>query len=573
MRQARSIVAWVLGVVLVVGCDVAELPNTGDTKTDTRDASDTRDTRDTKDSEADSGDGLVSCDPRATPTGCPTGQFCESTAKVCVECVGLTERCVGDPATARRETCEAPVASGVGALTGGFFVDNPCGSDEVCVPRSTVSVTCQPKVCEAGFAVCLSGSQTRACNASGTAEVTVTCDPGRACYDGKCEFIRHNVVLVFDTSSSMWSYTDPAYANQSAILCEQNQTPCMPAFPECDGNDPMTIFTLSKDVFSSTIDQALGGFSQFALMRFPQLEAPRAGVSCFNGWYASQEEMTGDDDHRTTDGGTWFAEHLGESVVVPFPVRTSLDNRETLLSWLDHRELLGATQTVCNVDDDCGPLGRCGVIDAQKRCFVHSDEELRAIGQTPLGKTLFYAGEYLRTKVRVDGKACTTDASCDSSGYVCRNEKCVDPYRKCKSDYIILFTDGEESVNQEETSFFNPVVQAKRLAFGLDCESDTDCRGGATCQDKVCLAPTQIGASMPNLPGDGYGALASVDGQPISIQTTVITLNQSIARNARIALAGGGPNIVVSTTDPATFKFELRRAMTPNPKCTPDDLD
>lgn len=579
MIRTLRVFAFALGVVSgalgLNGCEVAELPPN---RPDVRDTRDTRETGD--DAEASDGDaladGLVACDPRAVDTGCAVGQFCEVTARVCVDCVGRIQRCSGAPDEAVRETCEAPRATGVGELEGGFYQPDPCPSGEVCVSSGAVGapVTCEDKVCEAGFSTCLSASRVKACNASGTEETEQSCGPGRACYSGKCELIRHNVLLVFDTSSSMWSYLEHDWNTHSALRCDGNPYPCLSEFPACDDPDnPLTLFTLSKNVFASVVEDAIGGFSQFALQRFPQRETPGVGASCANGWYAAQEKITGDDDARTTDGSTWFRDHLAEVLVVPFPVRTTIDNTRELLSWIDHRELLAASPESCTTAADCGIDGRCGDYNGEKRCFYHSDPELRAISQTPLGKSLFYAGEYLRRFVRVDGKACTTDASCDSAGYLCRDGKCVDPYRKCKDDYIVLFTDGGESFFQDETSFFNPVVQAKRLAFGLDCQSDTDCRGGARCVGDRCLGQGQLSSNTPSVAGEGFGALSAPDGSPISIKTTVITLNGLPSLNARIAFAGGGANLDVSSEDPATFKQRLFEAMTPNYKCRPEDIE
>jgi len=571
------------------GCEVAELPS----------GADARDTRDTRDSALDSADeldsGLVACDPSAVDPGCADGQYCETTARVCVDCVGYIQRCIGAPASAQRETCVAPTASGPGLVEGGFYEPEPCGSGEVCTTTGQIGapVRCDKQVCEAGFSTCLSAGSVKACNAAGTVEAVSQCGAGQACYTGTCEPIRHNVVLIFDTSASMWSYVNPAWntgpggASYTPIQCEGNPwagpvgdrhdgpdgAGCFEDFPDCDDEaSPLSSFTLSKNVFTSVVRDAIGRYAQFALQRFPQRDMPGVGPSCGSGWYAAQDEITGDDDLRTTDGSTWFKDNLGQVMVVPFPVRTTIDNTTTLLRWIDHKELLGAGPDACTVASDCGDGGRCADYNGQKRCYNHTDPELRAMSQTPLGKSLFYAGEYIRRFVRVDGKACTTDASCDSAGYLCRDLKCVDPYRKCKDDFIVLFTDGGESFHAAETDFFSPVVQAKRLAFGLDCQGDGDCRGDAKCSDNRCIGKDQTTLDTPNVAGEGFGALSAPDGTPISIKTTVITLNSLTAMNARIAYAGGGASVDVSAGDPESFQSALLSAMTPNYKCRPEDL-
>ncbi len=657
----------------------------------------------TADSQGDSGpeliNGHLACEVGA-PEGCPDGQFCETTAHVCVDCVGFTQRC-GERG---RETCAAPDATGIGALTGGYFVRDPCDPGTACV-QAGVLARCDPEVCIAGETRCISGAKISRCNASGTVLSEEACAAGKACYSGACEPIRHNVLLIFDTSGSMNDYVDqraaaacgrltkgvmqsataapdavsaattagglvadlrhnltlptdgtgrggfvqihvsnpgryelfftealavtvtssagaaiaatPAAAPATCSIaqtrvamdlatgdytlelrataavdevamvligalvggfatspntCEQDGSPCLGAFPACDDPaNPLAIFSVAKNVFSEVVATAVGRFSQFALQRFPQREAGSNPASCEQGWYTVLPDyrMTGDDDARAA--GAWFGTNLSQTVVVPFPVRNTLENDAALLGWLDFEESLAPSSTGCATSSDCG-TGRCGTVDGAKRCFYHRDEELRAVGTTPLGKSLFYAGEYVRTRVRIDGKACANDGQCGSAGYVCREEKCVDPYRHCKEDFIILFTDGEESEFQEETSFFNPVVQAQRLAFGLDCQADGDCRGGATCQDHICLGKDQVPSDVPRVTGDGFGALAAPDGTPISIRTTVIALDTRTPTNGRVAKAGGGAQVDVTAGDPETFKQLLFQAMTPNFKCQPEDL-
>jgi len=534
------------------------------------------------DAATDTGGGLVFCDPSAVETGCAPGLFCETTAYVCVECVGRRSRCGADGV---REVCEPPVATGVGQLTGGFFEPDPCGAGEACLAQG-ITAGCAPIICEPHDSYCVD-SRVLACNATGTAEELITCQPGRACYEGACEFIRHNVLLIFDTSGSMYDYIDPEYGGNPSN-CQSRGTPCLQPFPACDDpEDPLILITLAKNVFAESIRTAIGGFSQFALQRFPQREAGSNAPNCLLGWYTVSDppNITGDDDAWATEAGGWFDQNMREAIVVPFPVRANRDNQAEILMWLDHVEALGATDTPCQTHADCDG-GRCGVVDGDKRCFHHTQEELRVGGRTPLGKSLFYAGEYFRRFVAVDGKPCTRNAECGSAGYVCRNERCVDPYRHCRDNFIILFTDGEETEYQSEGSFFNPVVQAKRLAHGLDCASDEDCRGGATCKcvgaectRRVCDVP---GWSVPGVPpsfdSGGYGALSATDGAPLSVRTTVLTFSQRVhgpgpITNARIAAAGGGAHLDIGADDPSTFQQLLIEAMTPDFKCEPEDLE
>lgn len=690
-----AVAALAVATAGLTGCTVAEPAHPGAT----HDAHDARDTT-AADTQVDSGpeliNGHVACEV-GVPGSCPDTEFCETTAHVCVECVGFTQRC-GERG---RETCEAPVATGIGELTGGYFVRDPCAAGTACVPTG-ITTRCDPEVCTPNETACISGGKISRCNASGTVLAEEACAAGKACYSGACEPIRHNVLLIFDTSGSMNDYVDqraaaacgrltkgviqsataapdPASApsdlrsdvrhdltlpatdagrggfvkihistpgrydvfftdevhvtvsgaggasisvtesgasgtcpaakrratmnleardytlelRATAVVhevsmvfigaepsgyagspntCEQDGTPCLASFPTCDDPaSPLTVFSVAKNVFSDVVEASVGRFSQFALQRFPQREAGANPNSCEQGWYTILPDyrMTGDDDARAV--GPWFDTNLGQTLVVPFPVRNTLDNDAALLGWIDFEETLAPSTTSCATSADCG-TGRCGTVDGVRLCFYHRNEELRALGTTPLGKSLFYAGEYFRTHVRVDGKACANDGQCGSAGYVCRDQKCVDPYRQCKDDFIILFTDGEESEFQDEASFFNPVVQAQRLAFGLDCKSDGDCRGGATCQDQICLGKDQLASDVPRVAGEGYGALSAPDGSPISIRTTVIALDTRTPTTARIAKAGGGARVDVTAGDPETFKQLLREAMPQNFKCQPEDL-
>jgi hypothetical protein len=564
---------FALALAAAPACEVPTVSSPGDADRDSA-PSDTpipSDAGDTATDTALGGPGAF-CEPLAEVTGCKPGLSCDNRIDRCVECLIFEQRCNADGV---RETCEQPSVAADGALRGGVFTETPCGVREACVPLGTTAAECQPIVCEPDFATCVSGGVRRFCNSYGTVETEETCQPGRACYEGRCEFIRHNVLLVFDTSGSMYDYVDPNLIG-SPIQCEQNGTPCLEPFPTCDSRtNPLTLFNLSKKIYSEVIQQTIGGYSQFALQRFPQRESATNNANCWIGWYLdlADSRMTGDDDTHDTTLGTWFSDNLGEVVVVPFPSRNNRDNSASLLDWLDNDERLGATDIPCTTTLDCG-TGRCGTVDGQRRCFVHADPELRAGGETPLGKSIFYAGEYIRRFVRVDGKPCTTDASCGSAGYVCRNDACVDPYRQCKDDFIILFTDGEESHYSNDTEFFNPEVQAKRLAFGLSCDTAADCRGGATCVDNLCVGTGQLRVDVPAFATDAAmsRALTNPWGYPVSVRTTVITLNELSTKNAEIAYAGGGQNLVVSASEPDVFKQKLRQVTSPDFKCQPEDL-
>ncbi|MFT7580282.1 MAG: hypothetical protein ACI9MR_001951 [Myxococcota bacterium] len=586
-----------LGVGAIAACETTKVDSpvdtAGDTVADTAQDTVVTDAGDTADS-IDVGD-YTFCDPDPEEgLPCPSGEFCETTARVCVECVGYAERCTGPGGD--REICERPESTGIGVLTGGFYASSPCLGSETCVETSPSRVACEPLVCTPGETTCRDAEVLR-CNLTGTAETREQCGAGSACYEGACEPIRHNVMLIFDTSGSMHNYIDPV-ATGSPVSCQTTGQPCVPDYPACDDpNNPITLFTLAKSVFASSVRDTIGGFSNFALQRFPQVESGRNAANCFLGWYTpvADGRMTGDDDAFETQVGGWFDVARDESIVVPFPIRNTLNNEDELLAWLDFSETLASTDEPCMSDSDCG-TGRCGTVGTESRCFYHRNEELQAGGQTPLGKSLFYAGEYFRRSVRVDGKACNSSAQCGASGYQCVDSVCVDPYRNCRDNFIILFTDGKESEYTGVDSFFNPLVQAQRLAFGLECAVDDDCRGGATCQE---LTPTCPDAQPPG-PGaatlrcvgpeqdpsdvaacadsQGFSALSAPNGQGVSIRTTVITVDPQMATsvdattNRAVAAAGGGAHLDVTAQDPEAFAIALRQAMRRDIKCQPEDL-
>ncbi|MDP6946645.1 MAG: hypothetical protein QF464_21025, partial [Myxococcota bacterium] len=356
------------------------------------------------------------------------------------------------------------------------------------------------------------------------------------------------------------------------------------SFPSChDEGYPETLFDLAKTVFSENIVDAVGEFSHFALQRFPQHERTGLIPDCIYGYYipSTDDTITGDDGSMDTTTGSWFSAHRDEAIVVPFSVGLGLENTDALLRWLDFDEELVSTTQTCTEHSEC-PKGGCDVNSRSgpPRCLVHSQPELRMGGATPLGKSLFYAGEYFRTSVLIDGQACDDDGDCRSSGYACDGGACRDPYAHCRDNFIVLFTDGEETLFTDKHAFFGPQAQAKRLAFGLHCEVDADCRGGATCVVEgglgSCEPPGGSSVDPPSVPGTGFDALTRPDGSGISIRTTVVNVRSPGAvfgnPNALIAWWGGGALVDVYSDDPETMKAQLYDVMTPAFKCDPEEL-
>ena len=145
---------------------------------------------------------------------------------------------------------------------------------------------------------------------------------------------------------------------------------------------------------------------------------------------------------------------------------------------------------------------------------------------------------------------------------------------------MVLFTDGAESEHVSTGEFFNPVVQAKRLSYGLGCESTADCRGDAQCESGVCTIPGADPFLVPDFVDVlGEDALVRPNGDPLRIQVSVVTLQADagdpslLTQNERIALVGGGSALDVAVQDTDAMSNALLEVMTPAYKCAPETPD
>ncbi|MEZ4267283.1 MAG: hypothetical protein R3F39_12965, partial [Myxococcota bacterium] len=389
-RALAVVLAVASAAVFPVACDTpvvdtADVVQIADTSPDQADTADTSDAS-----------GLIACDPKFGALACLGDQRCEAASQVCVDCVFEQVRCAAD---GTRERCPKPVVAGVGNLTGGFWVPDPCPALTTC---NALSATCEAPICKPLVQSCNGAVHTRVCNEAGTGYVgEVPCSSGKACYEGECQPVRQNVLVIFDTSSSMHAPLVPASFPKE---CESSAINCLSDFPTCDGppGEPRTLFSLSKRAFAEVLAESQGIGVQYALQRFPQIEDTRYAVSaslCHHGWYQHVGTMSGDDQAHDTTEGTWFSDNLSEVLFVPFPRRASISNASQLQDWLDFSETISPVpepgSAPCTQGTDCG-VNYCISVDGQDRCVIHENPELRAAGQTPLGKSLFYAGEYFR---------------------------------------------------------------------------------------------------------------------------------------------------------------------------------
>jgi len=364
--------------------------------------------------------------------------------------------------------------------------------------------------------------------------------------------------------------------------CAENNLPCPQPWPTCETEqEPLSLISKSKVALRSVLSSPdLFQRLDLALMRFPQ--TVRAYHTCGKGHYKGEDAIHGDTGaHQAPESEFgWFKEGLNQVVCVGFSGgQASADHLTDLLSWMDFVETVGSTGQGCSDDEDCN-LGFC-----EGSCSSHQNPEIRATGFTPIGKTLFYAGEYLRQEIFVDGRPCATDGDCGVSGYRCTEDGvCEDPIAHCRKNAIILISDGTESIHMDPSDFFHPWVQAKRLAYGLGCGTDEDCVGSATCVAGLCGAPDgaqginacsnhgelcapgadcgQPGAicsPVATIFNDSQGSnvLRNANGEPVRVQIHAIDIDIEGPGNRWIALLGGGSHYTVNSADPDNFLSAL----------------
>ncbi len=345
----------------------------------------------------------------------------------------------------------------------------PCPEGQVCELG-----VCSTPVCTPGGAPVCDGLARQACNALGTGFVPLPCPGTTVCVEGDCAPLQPNVLLLVDTSGSM---NDIVATGQPANECITSDCPPW-QYPDCDYPDaPETRIGFVKKALRTLLDHPDAAKARIGLVRFPQVEAHYG--DCDSGYYYGLDLMTGDDDGH--QAGSWFDQHQGE--VIAAPLSTGAE-QSVVRAWVDGSESLTSVGQTCVEDDECA-----STICFLGKCATHKGHELRGDGSTPLGKTLFYASEYLRKFVLVEGKPCGDTAACGSPHYACINGTCHDAAWACRPNVLIVLTDGAETENTIPTSFFHPRVQAKRLRYGLGCSDEAGCGPDATCEAGVCRPP------------------------------------------------------------------------------------
>ncbi|MBT9560512.1 MAG: hypothetical protein IV100_31095 [Myxococcales bacterium] len=456
--------------------------------------------------------------------------FCHDGSIVCDDCAATSRTCTagdGDPKCLR---------AGEG--------------EEICTGDG-----CFTRICEPLATWCERGAVHR-CDDTGQFEEVNECQLGLDCRDAQCLPAQPYAVILFDTSDSMnWMPND------------DDPPPGIIDYPACDDpNAPQTRIGIAKAAFSKLFsDPRYQGFA-FALMRFPQILDAGAKARCMAGSYLPENTVTGHSGVFTT--GAWFDAALHEVLVVPFP-NDATGNQKVLASWLDFNEEIDIDDTVCTAHADC-PGGLCTAPGGQGKCRYLLDPELRAaLGATPLGTTLFYAGEYFRKFVVREGQPCQLDADCLTTTQFCVEGRCHDPNRFCRRRSVVVFSDGADTASLQP--FYDPVVQARRLRAGLSCATESDCGRGFGCDDGTCQkleGGCGVSASCDRSTSKfakatelGSDRLRDANGDPFEVTVHVVDVSGSFGTwgdNRGMSEYGGGLFVSPELASPDTLFEGLR---------------
>jgi hypothetical protein len=444
--------------------------------------------------------------------------------------------------------------------------------------------TCTPGETRCG------GLELDTCGPAGTGWIRGPCFPGLACDAGACVAYANNLIIIFDTSGSM-------AANVPGVDCKQG------GFPDCKPTEGCSRMDVSKVVFAKALGELKPLQVSLALFRFPSQLFDIVTTDCQIGFQVGTGALAGDNGSQSVMAATkWYWTSLAQVLAVSFPtdaVQASTRPAE-MLRWMDGVEVIAPSGQICSSNGaGCSADASCaGGSCCAAKCYQHSDPELRATGGTPIGKTLFYVGEYLKNRVFVDGAACSTDGDCGTPYHRCAAGSCTDALRACRETTIVMFTDGGQ--DSDPNDFFSPLPMAKRLAYGLGCATNGDCVGGATCVGGSCTPAGGTGSrclatGLPCLSGAPVGdplhcpALAGVgvlcapdpalaqtaiaklapdnvlraqDGVPVGVRLQVVDVSGSatIEQSFALASAGAGRVLTADTADTASLLSALQLA-------------
>lgn len=536
--------------------------------------------------------------------GCEDQQDCTSVGAVCDVAAGVCTGCEGESGCGQFEACDEATKECLPDICppsnafcfgdvvkicredGKGYYDVACPDGQTCSEGECVFEDCD----EPGILSCKKYKVTE-CTPQGKI-VSKACPPGAECGDGECVPMRHRVLTVFDTSGSMgWFPGTSTWPDMCPAPYPGED--CFGPYPNCeDPANPITKLSFAKKAFTAFFEEDNEDVV-FGLQRFPQRTADLNG-SCLGGYYTPTEQMTGDDGDYTTGlaEDAWFEDNLGEVILESFPIKGGPTNVFSVRRWMDFKEEQLISEDKCTKPEDC-PQGICkGLAGQVKTCTYFTNPEIWSEGWTPLGRSLYYAAEYMRRHVVVDGKPCGKDLDCGSPGYFCNAAgKCFDPLRECRLNAVILFTDGAETEYPFPTQYFNPQVQAKRMRYGLGCEVDEDCSGldfcysdqndpnlpdlslfgchPARCESGSCTNDVIEFHSTAEVDYSTSGVadrLTDYNGNPFNVIVNVVDASGEdpeqgadiYNQNKLIALYGGGTYVQVDIEDIPDFVAKIR---------------
>ncbi|MCA9544695.1 MAG: hypothetical protein KC613_09910 [Myxococcales bacterium] len=394
--------------------------------------------------------------------------------------------------------------------------------------------------CEAGQPVCVGGERFT-CTAAGRLGPADPCPAGELCALGGCVAATPDVMLLVDTSSSM----DTAVADGEAE-----------AFPICESADaPFTQLGRVKAALEAlfqtdAVDQVRLGLAHMPTDFTRTFDCPEGYYRQRRVWpsFSVDPQTYSDPDYMQVRDGV---------IGVPWVPEGGTDVAG-LLSWVDEAEVFEPNGLAC---DDPACYGACN----RDNCLTHTDPELRSVGDSVFGKALFIAATYVEKEVLSAGVEC---GACPEP-YACVGGTCQDPLGDCRQRAVIVFMDGPEVEDFDETqSYFAPTVQAKRLRYGLGCAVDEDCLGVAVCDTGRCRAgrcttdPSLACGERADCPDGGrctlrdlnYGGAETAwvirepDGRPARMTVHVIDASGTNA-GADLAHWGEGLHVVVDDYD------------------------
>ncbi|MBM4373034.1 MAG: hypothetical protein FJ098_15375, partial [Deltaproteobacteria bacterium] len=294
--------------------------------------------------------------------GCPAG-FCDEDAGVCTwcdedhPCPGAVQwcrdnECVETLCVPGKMACKDPSTAQECDPEGEAWIEEPCGEGEACAAG-----VCQPVICVPGETGC-DGFLVQECDPAGVGWFKYACPPGFGCYVDECLPIRSNLLVIFDTSSSMWSI---GFGDTVPCICPSGCS--AKPFPACeDPLCPRSRLGLSKYVFGQFFNAEEIQSVNLVVTHFPMRIKYPPVLECNNlfamgrGWFGldimASDFMTGDDGSHETPDGSWFEDYLYEILAVPFASSWFDPTLEQAQLWVDFDEQVGPTDEPCTANGD-----------------------------------------------------------------------------------------------------------------------------------------------------------------------------------------------------------------------------